>query len=129
MTHKDSGYTIIEALCALAILSVALTTLYRASATSLRASAHIASVDRAILLAQSKLDEIAATPTSIPDKSSGIFAGESVRWTVTADAIDGGVAVRGSPILQAVHLVLSWRDGIHDQSLVIETRHLGRVPS
>lgn len=123
--RADSGFTIVENLVALAILSVALVLLYSAGANSLAASRHANTVDEAIALAQSKLDEVAAMHTALPARSSGIFPDSNVHWTITATAIpDGGFASK-SLALQSGQLELEWQDGIHRQTLAVETRHLG----
>ncbi|MGA7676544.1 MAG: prepilin-type N-terminal cleavage/methylation domain-containing protein [Rhizomicrobium sp.] len=126
MTRTDSGYTILETLCALAILSVALVLLYGASATSLTASDHIANIDRVALMAQSKLDEIAATRSQFPAHSEGAFSNSDIRWTITADTIFSPPFQQKGPTLQAIHLELLWREGLREQSFAVDTRHLGQ---
>jgi general secretion pathway protein I len=122
---RDEGFTIIETLVALAILAVALVTLYGAAATSLRATQHVAKTDQVLLLAQSKLDEIATVKGALPPQSSGEFPGGEIHWSITTEKVQD--AWPSAALLQNVHLTLEWRDGLNNQSLSIETRHLGAV--
>jgi general secretion pathway protein I len=125
MIGREGGFTIIETLVALAILGVALVTLYGAGANALRATQHTAKVDQAILLAQSKLDEIQADNSSLPSQSKGTFAGTGIAWQLTAQSIPSNEGFRRSRVLQSVVLDVSWHDGINEQSISVETRHMG----
>jgi prepilin-type N-terminal cleavage/methylation domain-containing protein len=128
MKRNEEGFTIIESLTALAILTVALVVLYGAGATALRTFAHASSVDRAILLAQSKLDEIEAMQKPLPERSEGAFSDGIVRWTVIANAIPENGTSHQHLVLQAIHLDLQWHDGLRRRSLDVQTRHLGVAP-
>ena len=124
MMQGEGGFTLIETLVALAILSVVLVILYGAGATSLVSSTHISNIDRAVLLAQSKLDDLATMSTPLPVRTSGTFPGTDIRWIETAKAIPDNISVTAM-VLQDVHLELLWNNGLHHQSLDVETRHLG----
>lgn len=120
----DAGFTIVEALAAMAILSVALITLYGVGADLLNASTHVAAMDRATLFAQSRLDALALVIPPLPAHNEGDDDG--FHWTVTAlDVSDNAPWSRQT--LQDVRLVVKWQDGINERSLVVDTRHLGRT--
>lgn len=123
----DDGFTIIEALTAMAILAVGLVCLFGAGADALNASTHINSIDRAVLLAQSKLDELSLNPEPLPSHDRGEFVGSSVRWKVTADNLPSSQPAPERRLLQSVVLEIMWRDGVRQKSLTVETRHLGTV--
>lgn len=127
MTRREDGFTVLEALVAFAILSVCLTALYAAAGTSLRSVDGGTQTRRAALLAQSKLDELAAERTPLPAAMQGAFNGTNVTWRVNVQDIPSGFAGFQVMKLQSVHLVLSWpRDG-HTQTLILDTRHLGII--
>ena len=119
----EEGFTIVESLVAMAILSVVLVTLYGVGADLLRDSTHVASVDRATLFAQSRLDALATVVGPLPGRDEGEDAG--FHWTVTAQNISGN-APSSPQTLQDVHLVVRWQEGANERSLAVDTRHLGR---
>lgn len=123
----DDGFTIIEALTAMAILAVGLVCLFGAGADALNASTHINSVDRAVLLAQSKLDELSLSSAPLATHESGEFAGSNVRWKVTTHNLPSSQPPPERRVLQSVLLEIMWRDGVGKKSLTVETRHLGAV--
>lgn len=123
----DDGFTIIEALTAMAILAVGLVCLFGAGADVLNASTHINSIDRAVLLAQSKLDELSLKPEPLAAHDGGEFAGTSVRWKASADNLPSAQPASERRVLQSVVLEITWHDGVRPKSLIIETRHLGTV--
>ena len=127
MQRGDSGYTVLEALVAFAILSVVLVSLYGAGGTSLLGVDRATRLQSVALLAQSKLDEIAATRALLPESSRGAFANSDVSWK-----IDAQPALRSqndtSPLrLQDVHLVMTWSEGTRTETFDLRTRHLGTV--
>ncbi len=113
------GFTIVEALCALAILSLVMVSLYEVGGTTFRTLGMSTSRERAVLLAQSKLDEIASTNLVLPSSSDGSFEGSEARWHVEADDVPHDANSR--IYLQAVKLTISQPDL---EPLTIETRHL-----
>jgi len=124
--NGQAGYTILEALCAFAILSFVLVALYEAGGIALRSLDSATAMDRVSLLAQSKLDELASVRDPLPKNAEGSFPGERVRWRYETEEIAPATAGSGSPShLQSVRLVLSWQQGLATRSLAIETRHFG----
>lgn len=122
--RSDAGFSLIETLVALAILSVALVILYGAGANSLMSSRHIAKIDQIVLLAQSKLDELSITSAPLPLRASGTFPNTDIQWIATTKTVPDNLAYPAF-VLQDVELQLQWKDGLHHQSLDLETRHLG----
>lgn len=120
---SESGFTVIEALVALGVLSVVLVSIYGASGTALRGVERAQGTDRAIQLAESKLAELGALRTVLPDTSKGTFPGTGVDWRVEAKDL---VAGDGGPVrVQDVHLELIWSEGNARKTLAVDTRHLG----
>jgi hypothetical protein len=113
------GFTIVEALCAFAVLSLVLVALYEVGGTTSRMLVASTSRERETLLAESKLDAIASTYRALPPSSDGRFEGSDVRWRVETRDIARGPSTR--VYLQAVRLTVFRPD---DQPLTVETRHL-----
>ena len=81
MKRGDTGFTLIEALVALAILGVALAAVLRAYGAGFRSAERAEMQTHALLLAESRLAEAATTLTE-PGESRGREAGYA--WRVTA---------------------------------------------
>lgn len=119
------GFTIVEALCAFAILAMVLVALYEVGGTSSRTLVAANGRALAALLAQSKLDELAGDWRLIPPESKGVFEGSETSWRLEAHDIGADKISRHR--LQEVTLELRWPDLHGDGRLVVETRHLGSV--
>ncbi len=123
--REELGFTIIEALVAMAILAVVLVAYYGVGADSLNASRHISGTDHAILLAQSKLEELSLEQTPLSAHESGQFPEGEFAWDVAASTIADDQSNRENSVLQNVVLKLTWHDGLTPHSISVETRHLG----
>ena len=82
---------------------------------------------RVALLAQSKLDEIAAAPTPLPPNSFGVFAGTRITWQIDARDIASGFPGYSAATMQDVSLTLTWGDGGMRRTATFWTRHLGAI--
>lgn len=122
--RSENGFTIVETLVAVAILSVALVVLYGVGADILRVSEHLSASDRAVLYAQSKLESLALDPTPLPAHEQGDEDG--FRWRITAVTVSSNMPW-DRQVLQDVQLNVTWKAGLHERSLTVATRHLGRV--
>jgi general secretion pathway protein I len=127
MSRGDGGYTLLEMLVAFAILASVLVALYAAGGTSLRLIERGSRVSDTALLAQSKLDEIAAFRAPLPQSSKGTFPGSDVSWSMQTHELPGEGAGISPYRLQSVRLTLSWPEGADHGTLTVETRHLGMV--
>jgi general secretion pathway protein I len=129
MKYRDDGFTLIETLIALAILSVSLVTFYGIGATSMRANSHLSKIEVALLLAHSKLDEIASRDEMLEAHTSGKFPGTDFHWDITANTTQPSqhttYNLQSSTTIQDVHLAILWREGLIDQTISVDTRHLG----
>lgn len=122
--REENGFTIVEALVAIAILSIALIPLYGVGSDLLRVTTHISSNDRAILFAQSKLETLALVSTPLPWFDEGEDNG--FHWQVTAHNLNTNTPWQRQ-VLQDVNLLVTWRTGGHERTLSVTTRHLGRA--
>jgi Tfp pilus assembly protein PilV len=125
MSGREGGYTIIEALCAFAILSVVLVALYGLGGTSIRMLAVGSDADRVALLAQSKLDELAAARAPLPALQMGRFDGTEVRWRLQARELPKPDMDAHQAHLQALRLTLTWPALTGSNEFVVSTRHIG----
>jgi type II secretory pathway pseudopilin PulG len=128
MPRADQGYTVLESLVAFAILSIVLVALFQLGGTSLNGLDRNATMQRVLMLAQSKLDEIAADRSPLPAKTTGGFYGSDVKWTVTASDLPTAQGMLEAERLQAVTITLNWDTGNGDNTFSLQTRHLGVVP-
>jgi len=123
--NREAGYTLLETLVAFAILASVIVALYAAGGLSLRLIGDGRHRQQAILLAQSKLDEVAARGDPLPREMSGTFAGSDLSWVVEARDLPAKVAGISPYRLQGVRLIVSWPSGAGSRSVTLETRHLG----
>jgi general secretion pathway protein I len=124
-SSHDDGFTIVEALVAFALLSLMLIAIYAASGTALRGVDRAHFAERAVLLAESKLAEIDAMRTSLPETSTGLFPGTDVRWRIDAKEVD--LKDPGMLRLQELRLELVWNQDGARRQLIVNARHLGQV--
>ncbi len=120
------GFTLVEALVAFAILALTLTALYGALGTSLAGIARSTKNDEAVLIASSKLAEIAAL-RAIPSAAEGAVENTAFRWRVEpiADPQPEGPEYAGTPLrAQRLKLTISWRENGTTHSIAVERRLL-----
>ena len=143
---KRGGFTLIEVMAAVAILSIALMSLLRANNQTLLLKAHAQDITTATLLAQGRLADLRIDPDSIEDESEGDF-GEEIpywRWTLTKEEVDipfdyaslppiqtvsslesgdgadaSGPDRENVPVLYKLTLTVLWPDGASEGKLVI----------
>lgn len=103
MSQHDDGFTLIETLAALMILALAAAAFYRAMETGTQGARLAHREARALVLAQSRLDEAVAVG---PNSSSLLPSGQTsdgLTWTTTFAEMTVGVT--------RVDVRVSWRDG------------------
>ena len=125
MSKGDDGYTIVEALCAFAILAIGLTALYGAAGPIVGSIDRVSNMQSALLFAQSKLDEIAVSNAPLASNASGHFENTNISWTIATRDVSSLRDKQFHVTLQDVHLSLTWPSGLRTQSLSFDTRHLG----
>jgi serine O-acetyltransferase len=139
----ERGFTLLEVMAAVVLLSLALVSLLHANNQSLLLKGNAQNVTQATLLAREKLSEIQMDPSSLEDTQSGDFGARFPywRWEVTSEEIDvpfdfsgfetatatsrGSAAARAArteeknPTVQKVTLTIFWPDGNKESSLVL----------
>lgn len=119
----ERGFTLVETLIAFAILAVTLVALYEAMGTSLSGFARASRFDEAVLIAESRLTELAALPT-LPDAAfEGAVEGTRYRWRVEQipDTTPEPPELASSPLRpQKVKLTISWQDNGARRQIAVE---------
>ena len=119
----ERGFTLIEALVAFAILAATLVALYEAMGTGLKGIDRSAQVDKAVLVAESKLDELKALKVLPRAALEGAVEHTPYRWHVeaVADEMPETPELAASPVrLQKIKLTVTWRDGAVSRQVAIE---------
>lgn len=129
MSHKDQGFTLLETLVALAILSLALVALFRTVSDGLggvrRTDEHV----RAVAIAQSLLERAGADQKL--DEGIVTGAAESLfRWTIRTTAYAVPKNRPGSPVLAGfwVTATVSWNARGGTPSVSLTTLKLRPLP-
>jgi len=118
----DRGFTLVETLIAFAILAVAAVALYEAMGTSVRGLATSSRLDEAVLIAESKLAELAALD-ALPPTLEGEVEGTIYRWRVTpiADEAPEAAEFAVSPLrAQKVKLTIAWAENARTKEIAVE---------
>jgi general secretion pathway protein I len=102
----ERGFTVIEALIAFAILAVSLAVLYEAMGTSFRTLDRAASVDEAVLVAQSAMDTIVAE-RRLPQ----VLSGRSGVYGWRAEVLPQNGASSDVMALRLLRLQVRWAGG------------------
>lgn len=116
----SSGFSLLELLVALSIMSMALGLLYQASTGALRGVADLGTDQRAGVLAQSILDSRDAVPAAGWNESG---AAADMRWQVSSGAYETQVArdMPAVPRLHEVRVLVQWESRRGPQRLELHT--------
>jgi len=131
--HREEGFSLIEAVVALAIVGLAMTAFYRAVGGSYGMQARVSLLSSTVELAQSHLDGIGVVTPLAPGSASGTYT-TGFGWHLEVApvgkegdrlaALDGGV-----PLPQAFWVVLRVKDRRGHTVLQLETaRVTGALP-
>lgn len=121
----EAGFTLVEVIVALAILSVGLSTLLGVISNSLRQTAHAERMAAAGSLAQSLLAEVGTERPIKPEERDGQFP-NGFRWHLKMHPY-GDVKEREEwPVgVYAVSAEVEWEDGAQRRSYALTTLRLG----
>lgn len=121
----QQGFTLLEALIALVILALSLSTLMSSYSTGLRGVATLDDRVRARLLAQTLLEELSHDRTLRPGTQSGRF--DQFAWTLSTAPYED-MATPPSPehpwAIYQMTLMVSWSRG---RQLELQTLRIGRA--
>ncbi len=111
VARRPAGFTLLEVVVALAIMSIALGVMYRAVGGGVRTVGDLSAYSRAVAIGESLLQMRESVPAEGWNES-GQWQG--FRWTV-ASAPYGQAAGEGVP-LHRVQVVVAWSDGLRDRN-------------
>ena len=131
--RSESGFSLIEAIVALAIVGLALAATAGVFSTGLRGHETADGADAALALAESKLAEAEATTTLRPGRSEGVFGGR-YEWRLTiapyqdetAGSVDRLTAT--SLRLYRIEAIAAWSDGRNRRQISLATVRLAAAP-
>lgn len=121
MRHEQ-GFTLVEALIAFAILAVTLVALYGVFGTSAAALARTARLEQAVLLAQSKLDELDVVRAA-PAALEGPFEGTGYSWRIELlpEQTPEPPELAVSPLrTQRLKLMVAWMENGRRREIAVE---------
>lgn len=126
----EAGFALIEILVAFTIALLALGALYEASSSGLGVAAAAAGYSRALLLAESALDEAGVSaPLKAGTSTSRLAGGYDRNVTVRPrpDLLHGAAAIP-SAYPYEVSVSVSWRDAGRVRAVDLSTIRLGQLP-
>jgi general secretion pathway protein I len=125
--HGAAGFTLIEVLVALAVVSLALGAIAGVFSNGLLGHETASGAETALALAEGQLALSAAAPR--PGAASGTYEGRFAWQTTVApfkDVADKDLSAPGSlPSLYRIAVSVSWRDGYRSRQVSLSTLRLG----
>lgn len=121
--ERDAGFTLIEVLVALAVLSLALTSIFQLFSANLRGISAADEYAAAVVAAESKMREILDSD-KLEEKSwdETTDNGYRIEASITRTAED---KTENLPVrLLEIRLTVSWSDSIKERSLTLKTAKL-----
>lgn len=113
---RSRGFSLLELVVAMAILSIALGVLYRSVGGSVRAVGDLSAYSRAVALGESLLQSRDAVPAEGWNES-GQWQG--YRWAVASSPYEP--ASGPMPALHRVQVDVFWNDGLRDKNFSLVT--------
>ncbi|HEV2673546.1 MAG TPA: type II secretion system protein [Aliidongia sp.] len=131
--RTERGFTLLEVLIAFAIASLALVLLFRAASGGLLSVRTAGRYDEAVARARSHMAAIGHDAALIAGSSEGAD-GSGFRWHLDVTPIATGQSTGNGPsritgppppVLYAVAVAISWREGGKDREVVLRTQRMG----
>ena len=125
--RRESGFTLIEVLVALAIIGLALGALAGVFSQGLEGHETAAAAETALAVAEEQLTLAAATPRA--GAANGVFAGRFAWQTKAAPYTDPGAKAADAPSalppLYRIAVSVAWQDGRRSREVSLSTLRLG----
>ena len=125
-TLQEHGFTLLETLVAMMILSFALVIIFQQFSQALNAGHISESYSRGIWYAREKMDELLLQDMLLPETREGDF-GDGYRWRYRIEpaGIDRALKPEG-PVIFSITVSVSWQQGRHTKQMDISTLALSR---
>jgi general secretion pathway protein I len=130
--RSERGFSLIEAIVALAIVGLALGAIAGVFSTGLQGNRTAEEVDAALALAESKLTEAEAIAILRPGHSEGVFAGR-YQWRLVVAPYQDETAGSDDKLaatfqLFRIEAIAAWYDGLRQRQISLATIRLAPVP-
>jgi type II secretory pathway pseudopilin PulG len=121
----ESGFGLVEAIVALAIVSLALTTLYRALSSAVHTAARVQVHDAALVLARTHLDSLGSDGTMQVGSVTGTYV-NGLPWRLEVSALSTGSSSGREAAYRPFWVILEVFDRSGITLLKLETAKLAR---
>jgi general secretion pathway protein I len=119
-----AGFTLIEILVAFTIAALLLGALFELFSTGLRSSLTATNYDDAVLLAESALDALSATPLAVGETENHLGRFDRVT-TVRQSPEFLTTAALSVPMIYEISVRVTWREGVRQRSILLSTLRAG----
>lgn len=85
---RESGFALLEVIVAVAIVAIALATIYRTIADAFRAASRVQAQQATVILARSQLDALGSDGQIAPGTSTGAYR-NGIRWRLDVADLSG----------------------------------------
>jgi general secretion pathway protein I len=134
--RAERGFTLLEALIAFVIASIALVELYHGAVDGLLGSRQAAQTEEAVVRARSRLTAVCHGARLSPGEQTGTDGGGFTwRTEITPVATESAAAVDPEPAspsprleLFAVRVIVSWPGAFRQRHVALDTRCVSEVP-
>ncbi len=117
---QSGGFTLLEVLVALALLSIAMVVILQLFSANLKGIATSEDLAKAVMKAESAMRE-AIEDEDIDEKSSSDTTSDGYRIDVAITNAEEGRAENLSVKLLQVNVTVHWKDGVKERSLTLKT--------
>lgn len=114
------GFTLLEVLVALALLSIALVAILQLFSANLRGIAISEDLAKAVMKAESAMREV-LEDEDIAEKASSETTPDGYRIDVAITKAEEGRTENLSLQLLQIHLTVHWKDGVKERALTLKT--------
>lgn len=123
-----SGFTLIEILVAFTIAAGALAVVFELLSGNMTGMARTQARERAVLIAQSRLDAASADTGLAPGVLTG-RADAQFQWQVTVEPFDAPLATRQGKAAQLYRVVarVVWHEGLAERAVMLQTLRPARL--